>query len=407
MPNVIQIPALLNSLTEQTVGLKNITVTNAADIVALGNAVLSNPDNVDDFFGTLADRIGRTIFNVRLLELDSDLFLMMNTLEYGIILQKIYVDPQPASDNDTWGLEDGQDYSPFIINKPTVKQKLFTGMAVWSYDYTLPRAQMKTAFLGEEQIAAFISCIMAATENNIRLSLKNTARIAYANYIAQKLYASKQTGTKGVAAIYVLADYNNLTGESLTPVVAMRTPAFLRYLAQQINLWYKRMADMSTLFNLDGYYRHTPARDMRVTVLQELSSAMNIYLQSDVFHNELTGLPNYTEVNFWQAEGTKYETATTSAISVQIEAPDGTSQTVTQNGIVAVINDIEAIGMTVMNRDTTSQFNPRTRTENIFNKGEIQYYNDLSENGIVFSLGDYGSVPSDTVVTAKGAKSVK
>lgn len=403
--SVTQIPALINSLVKQTVGLENITVQNAVDIVSLGNTVLSDPNLVDNFFGVLADRIGRTIFNVRILENSPELFLMMNAMYYGAIMQKIYVDPQSASENDTWNLQQGADMSPFIINKPTVKQKLFTGFSAWEYDVTLPREQLRTAFLGEEEIAAMISCIMAATENNLKLSLAATARLAYANYIAQKLNAYKTDPTSGKHVIDLLTDFNNATGQSLTPQQAIRNGEWLRYAAQQINLWYKRIRDMSTLFNLDGYYRHTPERDTRVTLLMEFASALNTYLRSDTFHNELVSLPNYSEVNFWQATGTSFETETTSAISVSIDV-NGTPTTVTENGIIAVISDVEAIGMTLDQRRTTSMYNPRTETENIFNKAEIQYYNDMSENGIVFTLGSFGNVPT-TVTTLNGAKAKK
>lgn len=402
MPKINQIPELINGLLSQTVGLTELSVVNANDIVSLGDTVLSSQTNVDDFFGVLADRIGRTIFNVRALQETQDLFLMMDTIYYGAILQKIYVDPGQASNNDTWGLEDGRDYSPFIINKSTVKQKLFSGFSVWQYDVTLPREQLRTAFLGEEQIAAMISCIMTATENNLRLSLASTARIAYANYIAQKIHAAAQTDTKGVHVINILTEYNNVSGQSLTPQQAVIRGDFWRYFAQQVNIWYKRMADMSTLFNLDGYYRHTPRGDIRVTLLQEVASAMNTYLRSDTFHNELVQLPNYNEVNFWQAEGTKYDTATTSAINVNIDV-DGTPTAIAANGILAVISDVEAIGMTTSQRRTTSMYNPRTETENIFNKAEVQYFNDLSENGIVFTLGSFGDVPA-AVSTVSGAR---
>lgn len=409
MPVVNQVPTLINSIVKQVVGLENITVTKSADIVSLGDTVLSSAANTDNFFGTLADRIGRTIFNIRVLETMPYLFLMMDTMYYGAVLQKIYVDPQSASNNDTWDLVNGQDYSPFIINKPTVRQKLFTGMSVWEYDYTLPREQMRTAFLSETEIAAMISCIMAATENNLKLSLAATARLAYANYIAQKLNAAKSTTQKGVHVIDVLTGFNNLTGSSLIPASAMTNPDFLRYLAQQITLWYKRMRDMSTLFNLDGYYRHTPSADLRVTLLTEVASAMNTYLWSDTFHNELLALPNYNEVNYWQAEGTAFDTATTSGISVTIDV-DGTPTTVTENGILCVLSDVEAIGMTLDQRRTTSQYNSRTETENIFNKAEVQYFNDMSENGIVFTLGSYTNpvapTPPDTPTTVQGAKAV-
>ena len=53
------------------------------------------------------------------------------------------------------------------------------------------------------------------------------------------------------------------------------------------------------------------------------------------------------------------------------------------------LNDVEAIGMTIDNRRLrTSPPNGRGEYTNYFSKADIRYYNDMSENGLVFTVTD-------------------
>ena len=54
--------------------------------------------------------------------------------------------------------------------------------------------------------------------------------------------------------------------------------------------------------------------------------------------------------------------------------------------IVACIYDRDAMGVTIDKRRTKSIYNPKDEYTNYFMKAEMGFYNDLSENGVVFYL---------------------
>ena len=139
---------------------------------------------------------------------------------------------------------------------------------------------------------------------------------------------------------------------------------------------------MSTLFNDEGYKRHTPKSDIVVNVLQDFSSATTAFMESDTYHNELVKLPRYESVPYWQGSGTKYSFTDTSAIDVRLDA----ETEVKKSGIVAVIYDYMAMGVTLTEKRSATQRNNKDEYTNYYNKANFGYFNDMSENGIVFYL---------------------
>ena len=66
----------------------------------------------------------------------------------------------------------------------------------------------------------------------------------------------------------------------------------------------------------------------------------------------------------------------------------GDTVTVNQTGVIAVAYDFEALGVTMKERRTTTERNNKDEYTNYYNKANIGYFNDMSENGIVFYLAE-------------------
>lgn len=381
---VDQVYTLVNEVVKQAYGEEAVTATDLTGLIAMGNTVLSSETNVDAFNHALIDRIGRVVISSRVYNREG-MDIMMNTFEYGCIMQKITVQPMDAVVAPQWGLTSGQSVDQYLITKADVKQKLFDGLTVWEIDITIPDYQLKTAFTSAEAMAAFIDSIFMAMSNSLELQLERVGEMAVANFIGEKIYAQSDSSVKGIHAVYALQAYNTLTGNTLTADKALTDNDFLKYLARQINLFVDRFRKMSKLFNTDGFARFTPRDLVRVTMLADFTTAVTTYLQSDTFHKELVALPLYREIPYWQGSGITYDFAETSTID--ITTSDG--HVVKQDGVVCLINDIEAIGMTCDNRRIrSSPPNGRGEYTNYFSKADIRYYNDLSENAIVFIVTD-------------------
>ncbi|WP_206602017.1 hypothetical protein, partial [Pseudomonas aeruginosa] len=66
------------------------------------------------------------------------------------------------------------------------------------------------------------------------------------------------------------------------------------------------MTKVSSLFNVDGKQRFTPADMRRVVLLSDFSKASVTYLQSDINNPEMVALPSHDSVPYWQGSGTDY-----------------------------------------------------------------------------------------------------
>ena len=377
MSTVNQIFNIVNDVAKQTFGEKAISVVDTSSLVALGDAVLKSDENTENFTNTLVDRIGKTVFSTRAYTTDNAEGMVREPFEYGCILQKIYVDLPDAKENNSWEIGKGN-YTPTFapVIKPTLKQKLFNKQTTWEIDVTIPDFMLRTAFTSATEMAVLIDAIFTSMENMMQIALENNKNLTRANFIASKLHSNKPCG-----AINLLHLYNTLTSQTLTVDACMRDLGFLKWSTQQINLWAKRLSKMSTLFNDEGYKRFTPQSDLIVNVLQDYDSAINSYLQSDTYHNEMTKIASsYSTVPYWQGSGLNYAFADTSKIDVKIDE----TTTVTESGIIAVLYDRDAMGVTITERRGTTERNNKDEYTDYFNKATYGYFNDLSENGIVF-----------------------
>lgn len=377
MSTVNQIFNIVNDVAKQTFGEKAINVVDTSTLVALGDVVLKSDENTENFTNTLVDRIGKTVFSTRAYTTDNAESMVREPFEYGCILQKIYVDLPEAKENNSWEIGKGN-YTPTFapVIKPTIKQKLFNKQTTWEIDVTIPDFMFRTAFTSATEMAVLIDAIFTSMENMMQIALENNKNLTRANFIASKLHSNKPCG-----AINLLHLYNTLTSQTLTVDACMRDLGFLKWSTQQINLWAKRLSKMSTLFNDKGYKRFTPQSDLIINVLQDYDSAINSYLQSDTYHNEMTKIASsYSTVPYWQGSGLNYTFADTSKIDVKIDE----TTTVTETGIIAVMYDRNAMGVTITERRGTTQRNNKDEYTDYFNKATYGYFNDLSENGIVF-----------------------
>lgn len=392
MSSVAQIYSIINAVAEQTFGESAVSVTDTSSFIALGDKVLSSQNDTDMFLNTLVDRIGRTVFSVRRYE-GSEGGMVRHPFEYGCIVQKIYVDLPEAKVNNAWEIGK-QDYTPSYapVIKPSVKQKLFDKISTWEIDVTIPDFMLRTAFTNETQMATFIDAIFTAMDNMMVVALENNASLTRASFIARKLNSASVTNKCG--AINLLAQYNAMmdSENKLTVAQAMRSTDFLKWASMQISLWVNRLPKMSSLFNDEEYRRHTPKEDMVINVLQDFASATESFLQADTYHKELVSLPRYEAVPYWQGSGDDYGFEDTSKIYIKLGKDQSNNDIiVSQDGVIAVIYDYQAMGVTLNERRATTERNNHDEYTNYYNKANIGYFNDMSENGIVFYLDDEGT----------------
>ena len=223
-----------------------------------------------------------------------------------------------------------------------------------------------------------------AVDKSMTIKIDSLLMRTINNMIAETIYADYQgasTSTKsGVSAVNLLKLYNDTFSTSLTAEAAITDPAFVRFASYTLGLYSDRLSKISTLFNVEGKERFTSADYLHVVLLSDFAKAADAYLQSDTYHNEFTKLPNAETVPYWQASGTGYDFDSVSKIDVKTAS----NNTVSQTGILGVMFDRDALGVTNLDRRVTTNYNPKAEFYSNWYKFDAGYFNDLSENFVVF-----------------------
>lgn len=363
-----QLYAIVNEVAQETMGSEDINVIDTASLVALGNSVLSSQSNTEAFLNTLVQRIGKTIISYR--PYTSKLSLLdVGDMEFGQIMQKTKTQMPIAIEDDTYNLVDGESLDMYVVSKPEVHQKLFVKRTPLAFMKTFQTKALKEAFLSAEAMGNFVASIYGEIRNAIELAQENLGRLTMANYMAN---ASAQQ-------VYDLVSmYNEDTGESVpTGDKALLNEPFMRYALMVIKNVAFSMETMSVLYNDGTETRHTPAGLQRVASLVKFRTALETQVEYAAFHENYVKLASDIVVPYWQAAQSPFD--------IKVKGEEGNEKTL--ENIVAFIHDRDALGTYRKEEEVlTTPVNARGRYYNTYYHIDNLYFNDLSENGVVFTL---------------------
>lgn len=368
---VKQIYDIVNSVNKQTMGLTDLTVVDEQGLISLGQTVLTTNGLADTWLNSLAQRIGRTIISFREYKSKySD--MVLDSMQWGNIVQKIKVSMPEATEDESYSLVDGESVDMYKVANPKVKQTFFTSETPYQFYVTVKRNQLEEAFTSEGAMNGFIGAIYGEVQNAIELSLESLARNCINNFIGEKFKSQK--------TINLLAMYNTETGKTLTVNTCLHDKEFLAYCVSRINLYSKYMENMSTEYNDGTQTRHTPKSLQHLRVLEDFESRLETVVQYQAFRDNYVKLNNYHTTSFWQSIKKPNE------INVNL-ASDGKPAHYT--GIVAVLYDRDALGLYKKDSwNSTTPFNSAGGYYNTYYHHKELYFNDLSENFIVFVIAN-------------------
>lgn len=368
---VKQIYDIVNSVNKQTMGLTELTVVDEQGLISLGQTVLTTNGLADTWLNSLAQRIGKTIISFREYKSKySD--MVLDSMQWGNIVQKIKVSMPEATKDESYNLIDGQSVDMYKVANPKVQQSFFTSETPYQFYVTVKRTQLKEAFTSEASMNGFIGAIYGEVQNAIEVSLESLARNCINNFIGEKINNTKQ--------INLLDMYNTETSNTLTVNTCLHNKEFLAYCVSRINLYSKYMENMSTAYNDGTQTRHTPKSLQHLRVLEDFESRLETVVQYQAFRDNYVKLNNYHTTSFWQSVNKPSE------INVKISS-DGTA--VTCSGILAVLYDRDALGLYKKDSwNSTTPFNSAGGYYNTYYHHKELYFNDLSENFVVFVIAD-------------------
>ena len=378
---ITQIKDLVNSSLKEVDGTSVLLKEDLSNVVDVGKDILDK-DDIDNFVKKLVDRVGKTVFNNRVYQ-GSAPSVLMDAWEYGSVVEKVDADLPNVEENDSWNLQDGKSYDQDIFYQPKVSAKFFNSKVTFDIPMSFTKMQVKSAFNSATELNSFISMLMTKVQNAMTVHLDGLIMKTINNFTAQVINSNK-----GLQVVNLLKGYNDQTGQSLTSDKALTDPNFIKYANLMINTYRSRISQMSTLFNVGGVHKFTPKENQHLVILSDLASASKVYLESDTYNQQNVQLgSNYDTVPYWQGSGTSYNFTDTSSIDVAIK--DGAStKEVKQSGILGVLFDTSALGVSCQNPRTTTAVNARAEFYTNFNKYDAMYYNDLNENFVVFMVAD-------------------
>lgn len=382
--DVKQIYELVNATTKEVLGETTVVAEDLSNLVDIGTAVF-NANAVDNYVRSLVNHIGKVIFVNRVYSGNAP-SVLMDGWEYGSVLEKIRAELPEANENESWELVDGTSYDPNIFYKPEVSAKFFNKRVTFEIPMSFTERQVKESFSSAEQLNGFTSMLNNSVEKSMTVKMDSLIMRTINNFIGETLYSevgsgslSGRSGTKAVNLLYL---YNQSSGQSLTVAKALSDANFLRYASFVIANYIYRIKKISRLFNIGGTDKFTSTDLLHMVALSDYINASNMFLQSDVYHNELTRLPNFEVVPYWQGSGLAYAFSDISKISITTSS----GHSVEAGGILAVLFDRDALGVANLDRRVTTNWNPKAEFFNNWFKFDAGYFNDTDENFVVFYI---------------------
>ena len=386
---ITQLYALVNNTTQEVLGDSMVVQEDLSNVVDVGKAIIDT-DNVDNYVKKLVNHIGKVTFQSRLYA-GSAPSVLMDSWEYGSILEKISSDLPEAAENSSGSLTDGADYSPDIFYQPSVSAKFFNSKVTFEIPLSFTERQVKESFSNINQLNGFISMLSTSVENSMTVKLDSLIMRTINNMIGETVYAelydsvatSVDYTSTGVKAVNLLKLYNDEYGTTLTVENAISDTAFIRYSTYIIGLYSDRMSKISTLFNVGGKQRFTSKEFLTTVLLSDFEKASSVFLKADLQNQEQISLPTHETVPFWQGSGLEYSFTDVSSIDIKTSS----GQLINATGLLGVMFDRDSIGVSNLDRRVTTNYNPKAEFYTNFYKFDAGYYNDLNENFIVFFMG--------------------
>lgn len=378
---VAQIYDIINPITKEILGETAVVNEDLSNIVDIGKEIFDATD-VDNYVKSLVNHIGRVIFVNRPYSGGAP-SVLMDGWEYGSVLEKISAELPEATENESWELTDGASYDPNIFYKPKVSAKFFNKRVTFEIPMSFTERQVKESFSDAAQLNGFLSMLYNAVDKSMTIKIDSLVMRTINNMIAETLHDFSNTGDytgTGIRAVNLLKLYNDDKGTALTAEKSIKDPDFIRFASYIMGLYMERLSKISSLFNIGGKDRFTPRDLLHVILLSDFAKASDSFSMSSTFHNEFVALPKGEIIPYWQGSGTDYSFNSVSSINVKTASGD----TVNASGIIGVMFDRDALGVTNLDRRVTTNYNPKAEFFSNWYKFDAGYFNDMNENFVLF-----------------------
>ena len=371
---ITQTKEILHTIATEMLGADNTIVTeNLENLQDIGNELITQ-QNVDTYVKKLVDKIGKVVFKNRLLNSTAP-SLLVDSWEYGAILQKVRMKLIPAEENSAVKLVDGQSYDQNVFHQPTVSATFYSKEITFEVPISYTREQLNSSFNSVTELNGFYNLLETTVQNS--LTVKTDALIMRTiNYRIGKTYTKGRASQK----INLLQGYNTASGKELTVATCFHDEGFLKYAIAEIKNYQDRLKLPSSLFNDKKEEAFTPAQNQKLVLLSDFKNTVDTHLIPVVQNSENLTLSCET-VPYWQGSGANFSFTDISKIDVTL---DTTSEKAQVGGIVGILFDDEALKVGNLNQYVTTNYNAKGDFYTNYYKEQSGFFVDLAENFLIF-----------------------
>lgn len=383
--NFAQIASIVKEVAEQASGQKVIAPVDTSSFTSVAQLALKT--GYDTVMGAISQILSRTIYSSRAYRGEM-LSLLGTTERWGNHVRKISAIDLDPVDDDGQSLTDGQSIDQYIIRKPQALQTNYYGFTTYEDYVTRFREQMDVAFSGPAEFSRFWGMIMQEIANKHSQWKESMLKGVFNNFVGGKLLGD----TRNV--VHLVTEYNAASGASLTSETVLQPDnirPFVQWMSARMALASDYLENRSELYhvNITGkeIKRHTPKDRQKVFMLSKYTTLFRNMVETDLFNPEyLNKFSAVEEVRFWQNDQDP------SAISVNPvylntsgELVNGTAAT-TDVLVGAIIDEEAVLACPKIETLDVTPMNARGRYWNLWWNNQYRYWNDFTENGIIFLL---------------------
>lgn len=395
-----QLSTVLTEIVSQATGQKVLEAVNTSSFISVATKALKI--GYDPLTTAISQVLSKTIFSVRPYTRKFK-GLNVSNQRYGNHVRKLLTIDKPFEDDDRLKLVDGESIDQYKVNKPKVLQTNFYGANQYQKSVTIYKDQLDCAFSSPDEFGSFISMVMQNASDMIEQAHEETARATIGNLILGIYTMETKDSPLGMAkanggrrALNLIKLYNNETGKKLKVADVFKPEnfeGFVKFTFSTINTIADLMTDRNTLFcsQLTDYpiLRHTPKDRMKFYLNTDMVNKINSEVYSTVFNPDFLKMVDFETVNYWQSALSPNSISAKPTVFNTNGSLTGLP-TVLISNVVGVLFDEEAAGYTTVNQwSQPSPFNARGGYYNQFWHFTDRYWNDFTENAVVFYMEDY------------------
>lgn len=364
---------LNNTIIPNNMGANAVTVAeDLSNVVELGTLIANlTGTELDNFAHSFLVGVAKTYFDARKYQ-GKDYGLMIDSQEFGGVVQRVKAQLLQTEDSEIWTLQNGQNYFDGNYYGINTDDKIYYQDGIWQVKNSIPNEMFKQYFTSAEGVMDLAAMIEATVDNTIDYNI---------HALSKRVLC--QTINNSTAQVQCLTQYLAESGRTLTAAQAVLDADFLKWLGQVIIRLRNRMTEYSKVYNDSTIETFTPEADTNTILLDEIDKKVKFFMQSDVFHNELTNFGAYNTINYWQNPGNTVIPSL--GVTAQVKT-DNNGTTVTTDNVIGLITDKYTAGITSRLEKVTSQYIANGDYTTYFHHVANKRFVDTRNNSVVLLL---------------------